>query len=233
MDRVAEEMEVGRPLTALPFGVRCNRRGARELTPRGGCTWWCAAHDPWRDPFPDLYWLQLARSAVGTCDNRQVRLVEVRLDDPPVRPLLDGLADEYRSRYGSNEELAGTTPEQFDAPAGVFLVLVDDEGRTIAGGGIRRVDAETCEVKRLWTVPDSRRRGHALAVLTALEDAARKRGYVRVKLETGPLQPEAIAMYRTRGYRPIPAYGRYEGAFAFEMDLDQAAGRRLGGPRAV
>lgn len=154
-----------------------------------------------------------------------MRLVEVRLDDPLVTPLLAGLADEYRSRYGSNDELADTTLEQFGAPTGVFLVLVDDDGRTVAGGGIRRVDADTCEVKRLWTAPDRRRRGYALAVLAALEAAARGRGYARVKLETGPLQPEAIAMYRGRGYRPIPAYGRYEGAFAFEMRLDPAEGR--------
>jgi GNAT superfamily N-acetyltransferase len=52
----------------------------------------------------------------------------------------------------------------------------------------------------------------ATEILRALEDSARRHGKVRVVLETGVPQPEAIALYRKLGYVPIQDYGRYKGA---------------------
>ncbi|MGY1916907.1 hypothetical protein [Blastococcus sp. SYSU DS0973] len=49
------------------------------------------------------------------------------------------------------------------------------------------------------------------AVLAGLEDAARARGWTTLRLETGPRQPEAIALYSGAGYRPIGAFGHYVG----------------------
>ncbi len=68
----------------------------------------------------------------------------------------------------------------------------------------------------MWTAPDQRRKGYASVVLDALEQEARNRGYANLRLETGPAQPEARALYDRRGYRRIPTYGRYELATAFE-----------------
>ncbi|HET6964555.1 MAG TPA: GNAT family N-acetyltransferase, partial [Acidimicrobiales bacterium] len=76
-----------------------------------------------------------------------------------------------------------------------------------------------CEIKRMWTRADQRRRGQASAVLHGLELAAREAGYHTLRLETGPAQPEAAALYEGRGYRRIPVYGRYSEALAFEVDL--------------
>ena len=72
----------------------------------------------------------------------------------------------------------------------------------------------------MWTAPDQRRQGHASAVLDALEAAARDRGYRRLRLETGPAQPEARSLYERRGYAGIAPYGRYDVATAFELLLD-------------
>ncbi len=140
------------------------------------------------------------------------------MSDPIVAPLLAGLTAEYERRYGAVDEMRLARPDEFDPPTGTFVVLLDDD-QTVAGGGIRRLDNETCEVKRMWTSPDYRRRGLASTVLAALEDAARYLGYTRVQLETGPSQPEAIAMYGHLGYRMIPPFGPYQQAIAFERDL--------------
>ena len=142
----------------------------------------------------------------------------MRLSDPVVGPLIGGLTREYEGRYGETDEMATVDPEEFDPPLGAFVVLIDG-GEVLAGGGLRRVDADTCEVKRMWTADDHRRKGYASRVLTGLEDAARAAGYSTVLLETGPLQPEAIALYTGRGYRRIPCYGRYPDALAFRFDL--------------
>jgi ribosomal protein S18 acetylase RimI-like enzyme len=145
-----------------------------------------------------------------------VELREVALSDPAVEPLLEWLGSAYRSWYGAPDDVA---PEEFDPPHGTFVVLVDEAGETVAGGGFRRVEEDVCEVKRVWTAPGHRRRGHASTVLAALERSARQRGYRRLRLETGPAQPEAVAMYRARGYRHTPEQAHYPSALAFEKDL--------------
>ena len=50
------------------------------------------------------------------------------------------------------------------------------------------------------------------ALLAGLEAAAGKRGWTTLRLETGPLQPEAVALYSGAGYRSIGAFGAYVGA---------------------
>ena len=147
-----------------------------------------------------------------------MELRPIRLTAPEAIPLLNGLAAEYERRYGSADEIASVDAWEFDPPHGVFLALID-QGLTVAGGGIRGLSADTCEVKRMWTSPDRRRHGYASVILDALEVAGRDRGYTWLRLETGPAQPEAHALYERRGYRSIPTYGRYEQASSFEYLL--------------
>jgi GNAT superfamily N-acetyltransferase len=54
----------------------------------------------------------------------------------------------------------------------------------------------------------------AKVVLAGLEAAARDRGWTTLRLETGPRQPEAVALYEGAGYRPIGAFGAYAAADA-------------------
>jgi len=143
---------------------------------------------------------------------------QVRLSDEEAAPLLDGLSQEYDARYGANVEMTRASTDEFDPPSGLFLVLMDGP-LTVCGGGFRRHDQATCEVKRMWTHPDYRRRGLATRVLGALEHAAREAGYSRLILETGPNQPEAETLYVNRGYRRTEFYGYYPEARAFELGL--------------
>lgn len=145
-----------------------------------------------------------------------MQLRQVALSDPAVAPLLDWLSSAYRTWYGAPDDVA---PEQFAPPGGAFVVLVDAEGETVAGGGFRRVEDGVSEVKRVWTAPGHRRQGHGSRVLAELERLARERGYRRLRLETGPAQPEAEAMYRARGYRHTPWQAHYPSALAFEKEL--------------
>lgn len=142
----------------------------------------------------------------------------VRLSDKEVEPLLVGLSDEYDTRYGQNIEMTRASEDEFNPPAGLFIALMDGP-ITAAGGGFRRHDKSTCEVKRMWTNPLYRQRGLATRILRTLEDAAWETGYTNLILETGPRQPEAEALYVTRGYSRIEVYGHYPEARAFRLDL--------------
>ncbi len=149
-----------------------------------------------------------------------MELRRVRLSDEEVAPLLAGLTIEYETRYGQNSEMTRARAEEFEPPAGLFVVLMDGP-TTAAGGGFRRVEADTAEIKRMWTAAQYRRRGLATRVLQALEDAARDVGYRRLVLETGLRQPEAIALYAGRGYQRFDGFGEYPHARGFSLDLGE------------
>jgi len=151
---------------------------------------------------------------------------QVALTAPEVAPLLTGLRQEYEARYGpgAGDSVEDVAASEFDAPTGAFVVLLD-EGVTVAGGGIRRIDENIVEVKRMWTNPDYRRQGHAARMLRELAGLAGQLGYSTVRLETGYAQPEALALYRALGFAEIGTYGPYANATAFELDIDAVPSR--------
>ena len=93
-----------------------------------------------------------------------------------------------------------------------MLVARDEDGTALGCGALRGIADGVGELKRMYVVPAARGRGVAKVVLAALEDDARDRGWTTLRLETGPRQPEAIALYTGAGYRPIEAFGVYDGA---------------------
>ncbi|MEW1807814.1 GNAT family N-acetyltransferase [Pseudarthrobacter sp. NPDC080039] len=131
------------------------------------------------------------------------------MHDPRVRPLLDELAVEYDTRYGdlfgrsaAADELNRYPAAEFEEPNGALLVVQED-GESIAGGAFRRYDHTTAELKRIWTHSGHRRRGLARLVLAELEALATARGYTRLYLTTGPRQPEAKQLYLATGYQAL------------------------------
>jgi GNAT superfamily N-acetyltransferase len=145
----------------------------------------------------------------------QLRFVAVGPDDPRAQPLLDELAVEYAQRYESTPPtvmawLRSVPVAEFAPPHGGFLIGKVD-GITVSGGAFQRFDAETAELKRIWTDSAHRRCGYATALLVELENAIAARGYRRVYLTTGHRQPEAEALYESTGYtrlsEPLPSRG--------------------------
>lgn len=65
------------------------------------------------------------------------------------------------------------------------------------------------EVKRVFVSPDFRRRALAQQALAKVEGSARDLGVRELVLQTGVLQPEAIALYSREGWDRIPSYGPY------------------------
>ncbi len=133
----------------------------------------------------------------------------------PERPDSD-LASRLLDRYFA--ELGVRFPEGFDPgrtvaapgaelvpPHGAFLVARLD-GRPVGCGAVRRLDARTAEIKRMWIDPAARGRGVGRRLLAALEDVARSLGCATVRLDTSAHLTEAIALYRSAGYVEIPAY---------------------------
>ena len=123
---------------------------------------------------------------------------------PPASRLLAAMVAEMNELYGDIEfpGMPTATPADFAAPAGAFLVGFHAD-EAVCAGGIKPIAPDAAEIKRMYVVPAARRRGVARALLRALEDAARERGYAFVRLDTGPLQRGAMALYASEGYTEI------------------------------
>lgn len=153
-------------------------------------------------------------------------LEDVAWDDPETTRLRDAQQAELRDRYGEDDighTMAGDSV--------VAMVLVRYHGDPVACGALRDagpdLGAGTGELKRMYVVPAARGRGLAKVVLEALEARASRLGLSRLVLETGVLQPEAIGLYLTAGYEPIPNFGEYVGVAesrCFAKELGERAG---------
>lgn len=126
--------------------------------------------------------------------------------DPVARELVAAMVDEVGRLYEPGLPLGSSaSPSELSPPGGGFVVL-SEGGRAVAGGGVKRLDERTCEIKRMFVAPGERGRGVGRALLAALEDLARDLGYAVARLDTGVEQPRARRMYERAGYASVPDY---------------------------
>jgi len=86
--------------------------------------------------------------------------------------------------------------------AGAQFWVADAGAGPIATAGVRRVDTETAELKRMRVTARYRRKGVAEHLLRAAERFCREHGYTRIVLETTGRQEAARALYEKNGYKP-------------------------------
>jgi GNAT superfamily N-acetyltransferase len=135
-----------------------------------------------------------------------------------LREMTDEIEELYADRDGSIHRVS-ISVEEMRAPDGAYLVL-EARGTPFACGGLKRLDDETCEIKRMYIEPAWRGRGLSRVLLEALESRARELGYSHARLDTGDRQPAARHLYETAGYRPIADYnGNPLARFWFEREL--------------
>lgn len=101
---------------------------------------------------------------------------------------------------------------QFNKLDGIHhAVVLYQNNMPVACGAIKHYDEKAMEVKRMFVLPAYRGRGLAQEVLMELETWAAELNYSACILETGLMQPEAIALYKKCNYSIIPNYGQYIG----------------------
>jgi GNAT superfamily N-acetyltransferase len=140
----------------------------------------------------------------------------VGFDHPDAVKLNDQVQLEYVERYGDDGDATPLDPSMFVPPRGLYLIAYDNRDQPLATGGWRTQDENPegysdgdAELKRMYVIPEARGRGLARRILASLEDDARAAGRIRMVLETGDMQPEAIALYASSGYEPCAKFGYY------------------------
>ncbi|MER5181837.1 GNAT family N-acetyltransferase [Streptomyces sp. NPDC002896] len=140
----------------------------------------------------------------------------VSFDHPDAVKLNDRVQLEYAERYQDEGDVTPLDATMFEPPKGLYLIAYDEYGTPLATGGWRAQDLNDegysdgdAELKRMYVAPEARGLGLARRILAALEDDARAAGRVRMVLETGTKQPEAIGLYTSSGYEPCSKFGHY------------------------
>jgi putative acetyltransferase len=129
-------------------------------------------------------------------------------NNPAFRQLIAQLDKDLHGRYDIRQE-AYDVHNRIVYLDTVVIAFVNE---TAAGCGcFKRYDDKTVEVKRMFVSPANRGKGIASAILAELETWATELGNAGIVLETGTGQPEAIALYKKKGYKVIPNYGPYLG----------------------
>lgn len=148
-----------------------------------------------------------------------IRLKKTDSTDPDFAELVRHLDADLAERDGEDHSFYA----QFNKIDNIKHAIVAYENdRPVGCGAIKEYSPDTMEVKRMYTSPENRGKGIASSVLSELERWASELSYEKCILETGKRQPEAIALYKKRGYQVIPNYGQYadvEDSVCFEKNL--------------
>jgi len=126
--------------------------------------------------------------------------------DPDAEELVAAMTAETGALYGGPPPAGSSaTPGELSPPEGGFVLLLRG-GRALAGGGLKRSAEGTCEIKRMYVVPEARGSGLGARLLEELEALARDLGYAVARLDTGARQPGAQRLYERAGYVAIPDF---------------------------
>jgi DNA-binding MarR family transcriptional regulator/predicted GNAT family N-acyltransferase len=137
--------------------------------------------------------------------------VDVAVVDPETgdaRWCLTQYFAELDRRFGSGFDPAASLPADaadMRAPAGLF-VLARLHGQPVACGALKFHGPAATELKRMWVAPEARGLGLGRRILTELEQRAAAHGTTVIRLETNGSLTEAIALYRTAGYREVAPF---------------------------
>ncbi|MEU8219780.1 helix-turn-helix domain-containing GNAT family N-acetyltransferase [Micromonospora taraxaci] len=128
--------------------------------------------------------------------------------DPRARACLRAYARDIARRFDDGFDPALSKPVHDEAlvPPNGVLLLATLNSEPIGCGAIKLHPDAPAEIKRVWVADTVRGLGVGRRLLGALERYAAERGAQVLRLDTNRNLTEAIALYRSAGYREIEAY---------------------------
>jgi len=130
-----------------------------------------------------------------------------------IRPATNSDSDEIKAvvfgvlrEYGLQPDPVSTDEDLESIEAhysgnGGFFGVVEEGNRIVATIGLFRVDETTCELRKMYALPNQRGKGLGKKLMEFALTKAREMGFKRVVLETASPLKEAIGLYKRFGFR--------------------------------
>ena len=152
-------------------------------------------------------------------------MVTVEMVDPalpPARYCLEQYFRELNRRFDVGFDPSKSIP--LDAgdlrPPGGLMLVATLRAEPIGCGALKLRADGPADLKRMWVAESARGLGLGRRLLTELETHAAQHGATRIRLETNRALVEAIALYRSAGYREVDPFNDEPYAHHwFEKDL--------------
>lgn len=127
---------------------------------------------------------------------------------------------EYLAIQHYDEELACLEAKYGQPEGRLYLAYFKEE---LAGCvGLRRLDGQNCEMKRLYVRPSFRGKGIGGRLIRQIIADAKEIGYAHMLLDTLPFLESAVSMYEKMGFYRIPSYNDSPMDTSIYMKLDLA-----------
>ena len=107
-----------------------------------------------------------------------------------------------------------------------MLAFMDNKACGV--GCLKSLNEDIAEVKRMYVDPSFRKIGAGRAILQSIINAAKEKGYKKIRLDSPKFMEAAHSLYRSFGFKDIPVYPEVEIPEEFrqyllfmELDLSQ------------
>lgn len=141
--------------------------------------------------------------------NYLIRPIEPR-DDAAVAAIIRKVMPEFGAvgeGFAINDPEIDWMHRAYSAPRSAYFV-VESDGVVVGGGGVAPLsggDADTCELRKMYFLPQARGLGAGAAMMARCLDAARDFGFRRCYLETLCGMDAAKKLYLRTGFTPLDA----------------------------
>ena len=131
-------------------------------------------------------------------------------DDPRMARIIRTVMPEFGAGgdgFAINDPEVDWMSRAYAAPRCAYFV-VERDGVVLGGGGVAPLeggDAHTCELRKMYFLPEARGLGAGSAMMARCLDAARELGFTRCYLETLCGMDAAMKLYERSGFQRIPA----------------------------
>jgi GNAT superfamily N-acetyltransferase len=143
-----------------------------------------------------------------TDSNNQDFINLVKLLDSYLK-VIDGKEHKFYNQFNKTDTLKN-------------VVIAYQAKKAIGCGVFKKLNNNSVEIKRMFTLPETRGKGIATKILEALEIWAKELTYKSCVLETGKRMNYAVNFYSKNNYNLIPNYGQYkdvENSMCFKKEL--------------
>jgi putative acetyltransferase len=140
-------------------------------------------------------------------------------DSPHVAKIIRTVMPEFGASgagFAIHDKEVDDIYKAYNQPRCAYFVC-EENGKIIGGGGVAPLeggDPDTCELKKMYFLPEGRGKGLGQQVLSECLKAAKKIGFEYCYLETFNTMKNAMALYEKNGFSKIPGQLGNTGHFA-------------------